>query len=79
MKQIAMELVEATGFDAVDAGSIEGSWRIQTGNPGYCIELTVEQLKPALLLADREIAPKRRDAGCRSSSPSAINTTMMIL
>lgn len=62
-KQIAMGLVEATGFDAVDAGSIEESWRIQTGNPGYCTELTVEQLKHALMLADKEMAPKRRDAG----------------
>lgn len=61
-KQIAMELVEATGFDAVDAGSIEESWRIQAGNQGYCTELTVEQLKHALTLADKEMAPKRRDA-----------------
>jgi 8-hydroxy-5-deazaflavin:NADPH oxidoreductase len=62
-KQIAMELVEATGFDAVDAGSIEDSWRIQTGNPSYCTELTVEQLRHALTLADRTLAPRRRDAG----------------
>jgi 8-hydroxy-5-deazaflavin:NADPH oxidoreductase len=62
-KKIAMELVEATGFDAVDAGSIEESWRQQTGNPSYCTELTVEQLKHALTLADRDMAPKRRDAG----------------
>ena len=62
-KRIAMELVEATGFDAVDAGSIAESWRIQTGNPGYCTELTVEQLEHALTLADREMAPRRRDAG----------------
>lgn len=62
-KQIALDLVEATGFDAVDAGGIEESWRIQTGNPAYCTELTVSQLQRALTLADREMAPQRRDAG----------------
>jgi len=62
-RRIAMELVEATGFDAVDAGGIDESWRIQTGNPGYCTELTVAQLRHALTLADREWAPRRRDAG----------------
>lgn len=60
-KKVAMELVEATGFDAVDAGSIAESWRIQTGNPAYCTELTAEQLRLALTLADRSLAAKRRD------------------
>lgn len=62
-KQIAMDLVEETGFDAVDAGGIADSWRQQTGNPSYCTELTVEQLKLALEQADRALAPKRRDLG----------------
>lgn len=62
-KQIAMELVEATGFDAVDAGGISESWRIQTGNPSYCTELTANELRHALTLADRALAPKRRDVG----------------
>lgn len=62
-KAIAMELVEATGFDAVDAGSIAESWRIQTGSPAYCTALTVDQLHKGLTLADRELGPARRDAG----------------
>lgn len=62
-KQIAMDLVDATGFDAFDAGSIGESWRIQTGSPAYCTELTVEQLREALPLADRDLGPKRRDLG----------------
>ena len=61
-KQIVINLVEDTGFDAVDAGTIEESWRIQDGNPAYCTELTAEQLRQALTLADREAALKRRDA-----------------
>lgn len=63
MKQIAMELVETTGFDAVDAGGIDDSWRIQTGNPAYCTELTADQLRAAIALGDRAMAPQRRDAG----------------
>lgn len=62
-KQIAMELVEATGFDAVDAGSIADSWRIQPGNPTYCNELNADELRHALTIADRSLAPRRRDAG----------------
>jgi 8-hydroxy-5-deazaflavin:NADPH oxidoreductase len=62
VKQIVMNLVEDTGFDPVDAGTIEESWRIQDGDPAYCTELTAEQLRQALTLADREAALKRRDA-----------------
>lgn len=32
-KQITSKLVEETGFDAVDAGSLAKSWRFQPGNP----------------------------------------------
>jgi predicted dinucleotide-binding enzyme len=62
VKQIVMNLVEDTGFDAVDAGTIEESWRIQAGSPAYCTELTAEELEQARTLADREAALKRRDA-----------------
>jgi predicted dinucleotide-binding enzyme len=61
-KQLVMRLVEDTGFDAVDAGTIAESWRQQFGTPAYVTELTADQLGEALGLADREAAPKRRDA-----------------
>ena len=61
-KQLVMRLVDDTGFDAVDAGTIADSWRQQLGTPAYCTELTADQLREALGLADREAAPKRRDA-----------------
>ena len=34
-KAIVMALVDEIGFDAVDAGPIEQSWRQQPGSPGY--------------------------------------------
>ena len=61
-KQLVMRLVDDTGFDAVDAGTIAESWRLQMGTPAWCTELTADQLRGALGLADREAAPKRRDA-----------------
>jgi 8-hydroxy-5-deazaflavin:NADPH oxidoreductase len=61
-KQLVMRLVDDTGFDAVDAGTVAESWRQQMGTPAWCTELTADQLREALGLADREAAPKRRDA-----------------
>lgn len=60
-KAVAMQLVEATGFDALDAGSLADSWRQQPGTPAYCTELSLEELKPALAAADRERAPVNRE------------------
>lgn len=60
-KKIAMQLVEQTGFDAHDAGSLAESWRQQPGTPCYGTDLTLEQLPAALAAADREQAPVRRD------------------
>ena len=57
-----MQLVEATGFDALDAGSLSDSWRQQPGTPAYCTELTANELKSALQSADRSRAPGNRDA-----------------
>ena len=61
-KATAMELVEATGFDALDSGSLGDSWRQQPGTPAYCTELTMNELQSALRSADRSRAPGNRDA-----------------
>lgn len=62
-KKLAIELVNATGFDAIDAGSLQDSWRIQPGNPAFCGDLNGDQLRQALTMADRVLAPRRRDIG----------------
>jgi|tagenome__1003787_1003787.scaffolds.fasta_scaffold20913957_2 predicted dinucleotide-binding enzyme len=61
-KATAMELVDATGFDPVDAGSIADSWRQQPGTPAYCTDLTAAELRRALAAADRSVMTQRRDA-----------------
>jgi len=61
-KGIALLLVDTTGFDALDAGTLADSWRHQPGTPGYCTELTVNELSAALAAADKQRAPHNRDA-----------------
>jgi predicted dinucleotide-binding enzyme len=60
-KATAMQM-EATGFDALDSGSLSDSWRQQPGTPAYCTELTAKELQSALRSADRSRAPANRDA-----------------
>jgi 8-hydroxy-5-deazaflavin:NADPH oxidoreductase len=60
-KATAMELVDTTGFDPVDAGSIADSWRQQPGTPAYCTDLTADELRAALAAADRSTMSVRRD------------------
>lgn len=61
-KTMTAALVDATGFDALDAGDLDDSWRQQPGNPAYCTDLTVDELKFALRRANRSQAPANRDA-----------------
>lgn len=60
-RRVAMVLVEDTGFDAYDAGSLADSWRQQPGSPAYCTDLTLEELPAALAAAEKDRLPKRRD------------------
>ncbi|MUU69861.1 NADPH-dependent F420 reductase [Pseudarthrobacter sp. GA104] len=60
-KAVAMALVEETGFDAVDAGSLADSWRQQPGAPSYCTDFTRETLREALAAAEKARLPQRRD------------------
>ncbi|ATO34024.1 Pyrroline-5-carboxylate reductase [Dickeya dianthicola] len=60
-KSVALELVNQTGFDAVDAGTLSESWRQQPGTPAYCTELNAAQLEAALQAADKKRAPLNRD------------------
>lgn len=60
-KKIAAELVDLTGFDTVDGGSLAESWRQQPGTPAYCTELNAAQLKQALADAVKGKAPAIRD------------------
>jgi len=59
--RVALELVEDTGLDAFDAGSLADSWHQQPGAPAYCTDLIRDEMGPALASADKARLPKRRD------------------
>jgi len=48
-----LRLVDDLGFDPVDAGDLDNSWRQQTGTPAYCKDLEAAALRRALAEADR--------------------------
>jgi hypothetical protein len=60
-KKAVMSLVDDTGFDAIDGGSLAESWRQQPITRAYCSELRSDELRAALASADRARAPKQRD------------------
>jgi predicted dinucleotide-binding enzyme len=57
-----MRLVDELGFDPVDAGGIDESWRQQPGTPCYTHDLDATRLKAALAAADRSRLPEYRKA-----------------
>lgn len=62
-REIAIALMNDTGYDGYDAGPLADSWRQQPGAPVYCTNLKYDEIKPALDAAERERLPKRRDLG----------------
>lgn len=64
-RDVTMALVEATGFDAHDAGPIADSWRQQPGSPAYCTEVTLAALPEALESADLARSRRRAELGLK--------------
>jgi predicted dinucleotide-binding enzyme len=59
-REKVMRLVDELGFDPVDAGSLEDSWRQQPGTPAYTADLDAPRLQQALAAADRSRLPEYR-------------------
>lgn len=53
-KATVLHLVDDLGFDPVDGGNLDNSWRQQTGAPAYCQDLEFAALQRALAEAARE-------------------------
>ncbi|MGO4701163.1 NADPH-dependent F420 reductase [Dyella sp. 2RAB6] len=58
-KQIAMALVNEVGFDPVDAGSLEESWRQQPATPAYCCDYDAETMRKGLDAAVKGLASEK--------------------
>jgi predicted dinucleotide-binding enzyme len=61
-KAIVLGLVDALGFDAVDAGGLDDSWRQQPGTPVYGTDLDAAGVRKALAEAVPERKPEWRAA-----------------
>jgi hypothetical protein len=53
-KLVVMNLVDALGFDPVDGGGLDDSWRQQQGNPAYGADFDADELRQALERATPE-------------------------
>ena len=59
-KAVVLKLVDELGFDGVDAGSLDESWRQQPGTPVYTKDYDAEGVRDALSKASRERTPAWR-------------------
>ena len=57
-KDVVIRLLDELGFDGVDAGGLDDSWRQQPGTPVYGSDLDADGVRKAL----REAIPERSDA-----------------
>jgi predicted dinucleotide-binding enzyme len=64
-KDLVSILVNDSGFDPLDYGSLHDSWRQQPGSPVYCTDLTLAQLKRSIEKAKKELLPQRRELGLK--------------
>jgi predicted dinucleotide-binding enzyme len=65
-KAAVLRLVDGLGFDPVDGGDLDNSWRQQPGTPAYCRDLEAAALRRALAEADRSrIAEYRAEEEAR--------------
>ena len=59
-KRVVLQLIEELGFDGVDAGSLDESWRQQPGTPVYGAALGADATRRALGEARNEREPAGR-------------------
>jgi hypothetical protein len=59
-KGVVLRLIDELGFDAVDAGGLDGSWRQQPGTPVYTADLDREGVRRALDAASPTRTPDWR-------------------
>ena len=52
-KSAVLRLVDDLGFDPIDGGVLDDSWRQQTGTPAYCRDLEAAALRRALAEPDQ--------------------------
>jgi 8-hydroxy-5-deazaflavin:NADPH oxidoreductase len=59
-KAVVLRLLDELGFDGVDAGGLDESWRQQPGSPVYATDFDASGVKRALSEATKERKPEWR-------------------
>ena len=59
-KTVVLRLLDDLGFDGVDAGGLDDSWRQQPGSPVYATDFDVAGVKRTLSEATKERKPEWR-------------------
>ena len=67
-KAVVTRLLDELGFDAVDAGGLDESWRQQPGTPVYATDLDADGVRRALSEARRE---RPADFRAKAGSPAS--------
>jgi 8-hydroxy-5-deazaflavin:NADPH oxidoreductase len=67
-KKVVLQLVDELGFDGVDDGGLDDSWRQQPGTPVYDKELDSDGVRHALAEARKERTSQWRATGGSSGS-----------
>jgi predicted dinucleotide-binding enzyme len=67
-KQVVLELVNELGFDGVDDGELDDSWRQQPGTPVYDKAPDSTAVRQALAEARKERLPQWRATGDSTGS-----------
>jgi hypothetical protein len=70
-KAVVLRLVDELGFDGVDAGGLDESWRQQPGTPVYTTDLDADGVRRALSEASRDRTPAWR---ATTNSPGSFAT-----
>jgi len=70
-KTMVLKLIDDLGFDAVDAGSLDDSWRQQPGTPVYTADLDADNARTALTQAKAEHTEQWRARMVATASSSS--------
>jgi predicted dinucleotide-binding enzyme len=70
-KAVVLQLVDELGFDGVDAGALDESWRQQPGTPVYTKDFDVEGVQRALSEARKDRTSEWR---ATTNSPGSFNS-----
>ena len=81
-KQIVMDVVNETGFDPVDTGPLDDSWRQQPGMPAYCCDYDAETTRKGLAAAVKGEVPKKLERSIellRQRGPNMTHADMVAM